>query len=175
MLAMPVATFSADVADSRSVALMKGSRPIVSGIHSVGNPRSSSWATARRASADDTASSAPVQMPTRPRSKVFPMGRTVAAPLPPTANRDPAETASDGGDAANRPVEEPGRRRVEHVPHRLRGLAGAGPGVGPLEDDAELAAGEHLVPGHGREVAVAALAVPADELVGRRERLPRPH
>ena len=83
MLAMPVASFSWEVADSSSAAVTKGSRPTVSGIHNVGNPRSSSTAAARCASFDETASSTPVQIPTRPRSiVVFPIPGNLRAPVP---------------------------------------------------------------------------------------------
>src|SRR3954451_15726508 len=70
MFAMPVAMLSFEVAESSSVAVTKGSRPRVSGIHNVGNPSSSILAAMRCASADGTASSTPVQMPTRPSWKV---------------------------------------------------------------------------------------------------------
>src|SRR3954462_11415232 len=70
MFAMPVAMLSFEVAESSSVAVTKGSRPMVSGIHNVGNPSSSSRPAIRCASAEGTASSTPVQMPTRPSSKV---------------------------------------------------------------------------------------------------------
>src|SRR5688572_329085 len=72
---------------------------------------------------------------------------------------------SSGGDQGVGAGEQPERDGVEHVADGLRGLAGARPGVGALEDDAELEAGEDRVPGDGRGVAVAALGVVGDQLV----------
>src|SRR5436309_26813 len=77
MLAMPVASLSVDVADSNNVAVTNGSRPIVSGIHNVEKPSSSNRPAACCASDEGIASSTPVQMPTRPRSKVFMCGQYV--------------------------------------------------------------------------------------------------
>src|SRR5581483_11494902 len=72
MLAIPVAILSVDVADSSKVAVTNGSLPMVSGIHSVGNPSSSMRCANRCDSADGTVSSTPVQIPTLPMSIVFP-------------------------------------------------------------------------------------------------------
>src|SRR5436190_5795249 len=82
MFAMPVAMLSVEVAESSSVAVTKGSRPMVSGIHNVGNPSSSSRPAIRCASAEGTASSTPVQMPTRPSCKVEVAIRATLPPRP---------------------------------------------------------------------------------------------
>src|SRR5690242_6899136 len=71
------------------------------------------------------------------------------------------------------PLEEGHRHRVEHVAGLARRAAGRRAGVRPLEDDAELEAGEDGVPSDPGDVAVAALAVTGDELGRRREAVPR--